>query len=153
MGVGSQRQAPAPLPPGEIPGTHCIEGWGPVWICADKEGCTCCHLEQADFHCLTEPSRRFRSAVRAFWQWFCKKAWQIINVCHCGCSGGLISAGTGRSEWRAKIKRFARNNPGTVTRYGTVHILGALPPDQVELKLSQDVSFYKARVINNIYVP
>jgi len=34
-----------------------------------------------------------------------------------------------------------------------VHILGALPPDQVELKLIQDVFFYKARVINNIYVP
>ena len=27
MGVGGQRHAPAALPPGERPGTHCIEGW------------------------------------------------------------------------------------------------------------------------------
>jgi len=72
MGVGSQRHLPAPLPPGEIPGTHCIEGWGPVRICADKEGCTC-HLEQADFHCLTQPSRLFRSAIRTFGNGFVKR--------------------------------------------------------------------------------
>ena len=77
MGVGCQRQAPAPapapLPPGEIPGTHYIGGWGPVWICADKEGCTC-HLEQADFHCVTQqPSRRFRNAVRTFGNGFVKR--------------------------------------------------------------------------------
>jgi hypothetical protein len=31
MGVGSQRHAPAALPPGKTPGTHCIGGWvGPM---------------------------------------------------------------------------------------------------------------------------
>jgi len=118
MGVGGQRHAPAPLPPGEIPGTHCIGGWGPMRICEDKEGCTC-HLEQAYFHSYTTTQQAFHKCCSHFWQWFCKKAWQIISVCCCGCSGGLISAGTGRSEWRTDIKRFARNNPGKVTRYGT----------------------------------
>ena len=27
MGVGGQRHAPAALPPGKRPGTHCTEGW------------------------------------------------------------------------------------------------------------------------------
>jgi len=27
MGIGGQRQAPAALPPGKRPGTHCIGGW------------------------------------------------------------------------------------------------------------------------------
>jgi hypothetical protein len=27
MGVGSQRHAPAALPPGKRPGTHCIGDW------------------------------------------------------------------------------------------------------------------------------
>ena len=27
MGVGGQRHAPAALPPGNRPGTHCIGGW------------------------------------------------------------------------------------------------------------------------------
>jgi hypothetical protein len=27
MGVGGQRHAPAALPPGERPGTHCTGGW------------------------------------------------------------------------------------------------------------------------------
>jgi hypothetical protein len=27
MGVGGQRHAPAALPPGKRPGTHCIGGW------------------------------------------------------------------------------------------------------------------------------
>ena len=27
MGVGSQRHAPAALPPGKIPGIHCTGGW------------------------------------------------------------------------------------------------------------------------------
>jgi len=27
MGVGGQRDAPAALPPGKRPGTHCIGGW------------------------------------------------------------------------------------------------------------------------------
>jgi len=27
MGVGGQRHAPAVLPPGKRPGTHCIGGW------------------------------------------------------------------------------------------------------------------------------
>jgi hypothetical protein len=31
MGVGGQRHAPAALPPGKRPGTHCIRGWmGPT---------------------------------------------------------------------------------------------------------------------------
>ena len=30
-GVGDQRHAPAALPPGKRPGTHCTEGWvGPM---------------------------------------------------------------------------------------------------------------------------
>jgi hypothetical protein len=27
MGMGGQLHAPAALPPGKIPGTHCIGGW------------------------------------------------------------------------------------------------------------------------------
>jgi hypothetical protein len=27
MGVGGQRHAPAALPPGKTPGTHCTGGW------------------------------------------------------------------------------------------------------------------------------
>jgi hypothetical protein len=73
MGVGGQSHAPTPLLPGEIPGTHCIGGWGPIRLCAGKEGCTC-HLGQADFHCLTQqPSRRFTSAVRTFGNGFVKR--------------------------------------------------------------------------------
>jgi hypothetical protein len=37
MGVGGQHQAPAALPPGKIPDTHCIGGWvGPR---AGLDGC------------------------------------------------------------------------------------------------------------------
>jgi hypothetical protein len=37
MGVGGQLHAPAALPPGKIPGTHCIGGWvGPR---AGLDGC------------------------------------------------------------------------------------------------------------------
>jgi hypothetical protein len=39
MEVGDQRHAPAALPPGKRPGTHCIEGWvgsGPVWTGAEN---------------------------------------------------------------------------------------------------------------------
>jgi hypothetical protein len=39
MGVGTQRHAPASLPPGKIPGTHFIGGWwapGPVWTGAEN---------------------------------------------------------------------------------------------------------------------
>ena len=36
-GVGGQRHAPAALPPGERPGTHCIGGW--VGLRAGLDGC------------------------------------------------------------------------------------------------------------------
>jgi hypothetical protein len=37
MGLGNQRHAPAALPPGERPGTHCTGGWvGPR---AGLDGC------------------------------------------------------------------------------------------------------------------
>jgi hypothetical protein len=37
MGVGGQQHAPAALPPGKRPGTHCIGGWvGPR---AGLDGC------------------------------------------------------------------------------------------------------------------
>ena len=39
MGVGGQRHAPAALPLGKRPGTHCIGGWGapgPVWKGAEN---------------------------------------------------------------------------------------------------------------------
>jgi len=37
MGEGSQRHAPAALPPEKTPGTHCTGGWmGPS---ADLDGC------------------------------------------------------------------------------------------------------------------
>ena len=37
MGVGGQSHAPAALPPGKTPGTHCIAGWvGPR---AGLDGC------------------------------------------------------------------------------------------------------------------
>jgi hypothetical protein len=37
MGAGGQRHAPAALPPGKRPGTHCIGGWvGPR---AGQDGC------------------------------------------------------------------------------------------------------------------
>jgi hypothetical protein len=37
MGVGGQLHAPAALPPGKRPGTHCIGGWvGPM---AGLDGC------------------------------------------------------------------------------------------------------------------
>jgi hypothetical protein len=37
MGLGGQRHAPAALPPGKRPGTHCIGGWvGPR---AGLDGC------------------------------------------------------------------------------------------------------------------
>jgi len=35
--VGGQRHAPAALPPGKRPGTHCIGGW--VGSSADLDGC------------------------------------------------------------------------------------------------------------------
>ena len=34
MGVGGQRHAPAALPPGKLPGTHCIRSW--VWTGAEN---------------------------------------------------------------------------------------------------------------------
>ena len=37
--MGGQRHAPAALPPGKRPGTHCIKAWwapGPVWKDADN---------------------------------------------------------------------------------------------------------------------
>jgi hypothetical protein len=37
MGVGSQRHAPATLPPGKSLGTHCIGGW--VGLRAGPDGC------------------------------------------------------------------------------------------------------------------
>ena len=37
MGVGVERHAPAALPPGKRPGTHCVGGWvGPK---AGLDGC------------------------------------------------------------------------------------------------------------------
>jgi hypothetical protein len=39
MRVGGQRHAPAVLPLGKRPGTHCIGGWvglGPVWTGAEN---------------------------------------------------------------------------------------------------------------------
>jgi hypothetical protein len=37
-GLGGQGHAPAPLPPGNRPGTHCTVGWapGPVCTCAES---------------------------------------------------------------------------------------------------------------------
>jgi hypothetical protein len=47
MGVGGQLHAPAALPPGKRPGTHCIGGWvGPT---AGLDGC--------------EKSRRHRDSI------------------------------------------------------------------------------------------
>ena len=37
MGVGGQRHAPAALPPGRRPGTHCIGGW--LVPSPDLDGC------------------------------------------------------------------------------------------------------------------
>jgi hypothetical protein len=39
MGVGGQRHAPAALPPGKRPGTHCIGGWVGPRAC--QEGLYC----------------------------------------------------------------------------------------------------------------
>jgi hypothetical protein len=39
MRVGGQLHAPAALPPGKRPGTHCIGGWwapGPVWTATEN---------------------------------------------------------------------------------------------------------------------
>jgi len=37
MGLGCQRHAPAALPPGKRPGTHCIGGWvDPNWTGAEN---------------------------------------------------------------------------------------------------------------------
>jgi hypothetical protein len=56
MRVGGQLHAPATLPPGKIPGTHCIGGWvGPR---AGLDGC-----EKSRPHWIRSPDRPARSVV------------------------------------------------------------------------------------------
>ena len=55
MGVGGQRHAPAALPPGKRPGTHCIGGWvGPR---AGLDGCGKPHLQRDSIPGLSRPLR------------------------------------------------------------------------------------------------
>ena len=59
MGVGGQRHAPAAVPPGKGPGTHCVGGCvGPR---AGLDGCGKSHPPHRDL--ITGPSRPYRVAI------------------------------------------------------------------------------------------
>ena len=64
MGVGGQRHAPAALPPGKRPGTHCTGGWvGPR---TGLDGCEkfCLHPDS-----IPGPSSQWRVAMPTELSW------------------------------------------------------------------------------------
>jgi hypothetical protein len=117
MGVGGQRHAPAALPPGRRPGTHCIVGW--VGLRAGLDGCGKSRRHRDS---IPGPSRRlkFLCPMSGHLTWVVMR-WLYVSMTVIGKTKELCERTVGRTPCPDSVWSVLGMNPCTCLNCYVVH--------------------------------